>query len=554
MIVAPASSPTPTPAPTLASVYGLGLQPRQTDYLDYDTSCYCTTMLDGCYGAFLSASDYDEAVSTCYCNYGISYLDCYYSQVATGICASYYFTGDTSWSSVSLALQTVDVVTATGALEQPDYNAQPLYQGTGELLQGCCSETGFTLVDAGNTVFYAGLMGCNMASHECCPWAVATATSSSAGAATDVAGVNVQDNVGYDFSQPANGNMAQLAKCADDYYSISGGCCPIGFWPFTEADVKTLDKPTSAVVNIVWSMRYTLEAGGGGLSTAAKAGIGAGAGVAAILVIGLAICLWRSRRKNKTLAVNQQPAAPDLTQLPQQQQLPFQQTQMTQQPPGLSGQLPYGAYPPGMVSPSTLSPPSDHTSVVTTMTPTLAAALIPQHTGASNGAVSQLSSQSGQGQLQNSQPGAYFAGAAAANPRVSSHGSSNSGTGSPATGAANGQGGYPAPIAEADEGQRHHHGQYQYHQQQWQQQQQCGYQHHQQQQKPQQFCDQGQGGGGYYHHAHPQGHPQQGGYAYSQHQQRQGYQTSVPEMSANREVDPPQEVMGSQVSHGMRRE
>jgi hypothetical protein len=49
MIVAPASSPTPTPAPTLASVYGLGLglQPRQTDYLDYDSSCYVCIVVAG---------------------------------------------------------------------------------------------------------------------------------------------------------------------------------------------------------------------------------------------------------------------------------------------------------------------------------------------------------------------------------------------------------------------------------------------------------------------------------------------------------------------------
>jgi hypothetical protein len=113
--------------------------------------------------------------------------------------------------------RTVDVVTATGALEQPDYNAPALYQGSGELLQGRCRETGFTLVDAGNTVYYAGLMGCNMASPECCPWAVATATSSSAG----------KDNVAYAFPQPTASNLARLAKCADDYYSISGGCCPM---------------------------------------------------------------------------------------------------------------------------------------------------------------------------------------------------------------------------------------------------------------------------------------------------------------------------------------
>lgn len=107
------------------------------------------------------------------------------------------------------------MVTATGAIKQPDYSGQPLYQGTGNLLRAECSQTDFTLVDEGSTVFYAGFMGCIKDRPECCPWAVATATATSADA---------HDN--YDFPTPVNNCMAQLASCADDYYSISGGCCP----------------------------------------------------------------------------------------------------------------------------------------------------------------------------------------------------------------------------------------------------------------------------------------------------------------------------------------
>jgi hypothetical protein len=346
-----------------------------------------------------------------------------------------------------------------------------------------------------------------------------------------------------------------------------------------------LDKPTSAVVNIVWSMRYPVAdpGGSGGLSTAAKAGIGAGAGVAAILIAGLAICLWRVRRKNKKLAEAQQPAQPAQPQMQQQQQQqqqqpPFQQ-QQTMQPP--NGQYPPGAFHPGMgAGAGAMAAPtlSDRTSILTSATPVSANALVPQHTGTSNGAVSELSSPSGQNLLHNAgQPAGYFAGgaaaaAAAANPRVS-YGSSSNGTGSPAVGGANGGGGqgYPAPIAEADEGQHHH-------QQQHQQQQyapQYGYQQHPQQQHPQQqYYAQGQAQGQYYppqNGAHEVGgraqgqgqgqgqgqyayppHPPQGGYAYPPHQhqhqqhQQQGYPQNVPEMSAHREADPPQEVMGSQ--------
>jgi hypothetical protein len=113
------------------------------------------------------------------------------------------------------------VVTATGALQQPDYNGQPNYLGSGQLLQGACTQTDFTLVDASSTVYYAGFQGCVKDRPECCPWAVdmaATEVPPSAG------GGNAQDT--YDFPKPVNQDMAVLAKCADDYYSISGGCCP----------------------------------------------------------------------------------------------------------------------------------------------------------------------------------------------------------------------------------------------------------------------------------------------------------------------------------------
>jgi hypothetical protein len=105
-------------------------------------------------------------------------------------------------------------VTATGAIEQPNYGGQPIYQGSGELLRGECSETDFTLVDEGSTVYYAGFMGCIKDKPECCPWAVATATA------------EAQDNRAYDFPTPVNNDLARLASCANDYYSISGGCCP----------------------------------------------------------------------------------------------------------------------------------------------------------------------------------------------------------------------------------------------------------------------------------------------------------------------------------------
>ena len=113
------------------------------------------------------------------------------------------------------------MTTAPGALQQPNYNAAPNYQGTGELLKGPCSSTSFTLIDASSTIYYAGFIGCNRDRPECCPWSVAQQGVAAGGAATDSAG-----NVVYDLPKPANSDLKQLASCADDYYSISGGCCP----------------------------------------------------------------------------------------------------------------------------------------------------------------------------------------------------------------------------------------------------------------------------------------------------------------------------------------
>jgi len=181
------------------------------------------------------------------------------------------------------------------------------------------------------------------------------------------------------------------------------------------------------------------------------------------------------------------------------------------------------------------TPLSDQSSIRTAPTPGSANALVPQNTGTSAGGVSELSSQSGQNLLS----------AAAANPRVSY--SNSSGTTSPAVGG-NGQA-YPPPIAEADEG---HYAQYGYqNQEQYPPQQYPPQQYPPQQYPPQQQQQQqqqyyaGQDQGQYYQA------PPQGEHAYPPQQQDAHYPShNVPETSANREPEEPQEVMGSQVQHG----
>lgn len=129
-----------------------------------------------------------------------------------------------SRATVSLSFQTVKVVTFTGS--QPPPSAAPInFKGSGELLVGECTTTDFTLVDAGSTVYFAGFHGCNGDRPQCCPWSVATTTEPPP--VTGGTNADLANRIGFDFPQPADKNQAVLANCADDYYSISGGCCPV---------------------------------------------------------------------------------------------------------------------------------------------------------------------------------------------------------------------------------------------------------------------------------------------------------------------------------------
>lgn len=62
-------------------------------------------------------------------------------------------------------------------------------------------------------------------------------------------------------------------------------------------------KPTSAIVNIVFAIQYPVQPATLGLSTGAKAGIGAGAGVAGIAIVTPSLLLvWRTRKHKKDKA------------------------------------------------------------------------------------------------------------------------------------------------------------------------------------------------------------------------------------------------------------
>jgi hypothetical protein len=62
-------------------------------------------------------------------------------------------------------------------------------------------------------------------------------------------------------------------------------------------------KPTSAIVNIVYAIQYPVQPTVPGLSTGAKAGIGAGAGISGIAIVALSLLLlWRTRKHKKDKA------------------------------------------------------------------------------------------------------------------------------------------------------------------------------------------------------------------------------------------------------------
>ncbi|KAK3688473.1 hypothetical protein B0T22DRAFT_154950 [Podospora appendiculata] len=114
-----------------------------------------------------------------------------------------------------------------------------------------------------------------------------------------------------------------MAHCADDYYSISGSCCPSGFAPWTTVlgdqtpCYRTLDrttmttppltstrnpsrtsKPTVVYSNVVYAMQYAVQEseGGGGLSAGAIAGITIGTLLGVLGIGGLVYFLYRRHR------------------------------------------------------------------------------------------------------------------------------------------------------------------------------------------------------------------------------------------------------------------
>jgi hypothetical protein len=134
---------------------------------------------------------------------------------------------NTNWS------RPVGTVQPSGTSVEPTHTNSPIYQGTGDLLVGTCATPTFTLVDAGTMVYYVPFVGCISDRPECCPWTAAltpvttTVTVTNAEVTETITKTTASHNPN-DAAYPSAmySDQQVLPHCPNDYYSISGSCCP----------------------------------------------------------------------------------------------------------------------------------------------------------------------------------------------------------------------------------------------------------------------------------------------------------------------------------------
>ena len=67
----------------------------------------CVNIITRCYegGNLNAVATNPSAATSCFCTYGVSYLDCFFKNVATGTCASYYL-GGMDWNEFQMSYYT----------------------------------------------------------------------------------------------------------------------------------------------------------------------------------------------------------------------------------------------------------------------------------------------------------------------------------------------------------------------------------------------------------------------------------------------------------------
>jgi hypothetical protein len=163
-------------------------------------------------------------------------------------CAYTCYTNDPSTAPQSVAAQTtaslvpaliLEPITTGPPTAAPTYSPLPSYSGKGDLLQDYCITPDYVLLD-GPTAYWAPVVGCVGGKSDCCPYAVQSATSTSATTVYVVSTFTVDvgpsgetqapyagSYAGFQaYPTPISSNQATLAHCPGDYVSVSGGCCP----------------------------------------------------------------------------------------------------------------------------------------------------------------------------------------------------------------------------------------------------------------------------------------------------------------------------------------
>jgi hypothetical protein len=114
----------------------------------------------------------------------------------------------------------------------PTHSPVPIWSGTGDLLQGYCVTPQYVLLD-GPTAYWAPMVGCAGGKSDCCPYSVSSTSSPTVTVISTVTvdigpsgttGPFVANPQGYPIA--VNPSQATLARCPNDYVTISGGCCP----------------------------------------------------------------------------------------------------------------------------------------------------------------------------------------------------------------------------------------------------------------------------------------------------------------------------------------
>ncbi|KAK3396178.1 hypothetical protein B0T20DRAFT_454817 [Sordaria brevicollis] len=182
---------------------------------------------------------------------------------------------------------------------------------------------------------------CNDNRPQCCPWPVATISAKNDPSSTIDVQVEpeLEHKDGDAWPRPAKGYKGKLKDCPDDYYSVSGGCCPAGFYFFTAAlggqtpcwrplsstakvppvttkgvaeqgaktnaetstepgDIQELSKATSAINNVIFSRHYPVD-DPKDLSPAGKIGVSLGIGIPVSAALSALLWFLRRHRRNK---------------------------------------------------------------------------------------------------------------------------------------------------------------------------------------------------------------------------------------------------------------